>query len=268
VSAESKALSCDEVDDLAAAWALDAITPDERAAIDLHLLSCTRGHPLISECSEAAALLALSLDETAPPPALGHRIMDVAGRPAEASGQAPLAFPVASTRPERGLLRTSAGWWAVTAGVAAVLAVAAIGLGAWGVQQHAQLVAQRTATRSEAAPMSAALQALAAGGSVVRTEAPAPYAPLVLIQPKDGSAAYVLVSWSPAPAGKSYQAWFLRSGQAPQSAAVFSGASSGIEVVRLDGPILGVQSLAVTLEPAGGSSRPTSQPFLVSGLPA
>jgi anti-sigma-K factor RskA len=63
----------------------------------------------------------------------------------------------------------------------------------------------------------------------------------------------------PAPAGRSYQLWTLVDG-APVSAKVFDSDPDGhalVENLALPATVRGVSEMVITLEPAGGSPRPT-----------
>jgi anti-sigma-K factor RskA len=103
-----------EIHELSAAYALNALEPEQRAEFEEHLLRCAECRETVSIFQETAALLAHGVEAPAPPPALGRRIMEQARR--ERANVVPL-------RPR----------WVLpaTATVAAVAACAAIGLGVW-----------------------------------------------------------------------------------------------------------------------------------------
>ena len=68
----------------------------------------------------------------------------------------------------------------------------------------------------------------------------------------------------PAPAGRTYQLWAIKKGQAPVSVGTFNTLPGGRAVITLRMPAGFKPDLsAVTEEPAGGSAQPTQQPFLV-----
>ena len=66
-----------------------------------------------------------------------------------------------------------------------------------------------------------------------------------------------------APAGKTYEAWVIRSGHAAP-AGLFQG-RSGTSVIEIARPVPSGSVVAVTLERAGGVSQPTSKPLVQSG---
>jgi anti-sigma-K factor RskA len=85
--------------------------------------------------------------------------------------------------------------------------------------------------------------------------------------PADGGAHVVLVDLPQAPAGQTYQAWYIADG-APTSAGLMAVGSDGYAVLADDEPLPGTEIFAVTLEPAGGSPQPTSDPIIVGELAA
>ena len=64
------------------------------------------------------------------------------------------------------------------------------------------------------------------------------------------------------PANHTYQLWLLRNGT-PVSAGTFT-MKGGLAVLESDLTLEGYDHAAVTVEPAGGSSHPTTQPVITS----
>jgi anti-sigma-K factor RskA len=103
-----------EIHELSAAYALDALAPEQRVEFEEHLLRCAECRETVSLFQETAAALAYGVETPAPSPALGRRIMEQARR------ERPNVTPL---RPR---------WvFPATATVAAVAACAAIALGVW-----------------------------------------------------------------------------------------------------------------------------------------
>jgi anti-sigma-K factor RskA len=73
-----------------------------------------------------------------------------------------------------------------------------------------------------------------------------------------GQATLSVSGLAAAPSGKTYEAWIIPAGKAPQPAGLFPGSMSA---VRLSGTVPKNAVVAVTVEPAGGSSAPTSTPI-------
>jgi anti-sigma-K factor RskA len=125
------------------------------------------------------------------------------------------------------------------AAVAAVAACTAVALGVWNVSLHDRL---GNAQALQSVPVTGA------SGSLV-------------VSPS-GSAALVLYRLDAAPAGKTYEAWVIRGKRPPAPAGLFAGGGSAF--VPIEGKVRKGSVVAVTVEPAGGSSRPTTKPFAVS----
>jgi anti-sigma-K factor RskA len=67
---------------------------------------------------------------------------------------------------------------------------------------------------------------------------------------------------SAAPSGKTYEAWVIPAGGSPRPAGLFPVGEN--TTVHLRGTVPHNAVVAVTVEPAGGSSHPTSTPFFTS----
>jgi anti-sigma-K factor RskA len=209
------------IHELSAAYALDALDPDEERAFEQHLASCPRCREDVARFTETGASLAFAVPAGEPPSALRERIL------AEARAE---RENVVTLRPR---------WSYAVAAVAAVAVFAAIGLGVWAASLHSQLSGTE------------ALQALplqGARGSVVVG--------------KDGRAAIVVSGLAPAPTGRTYQLWVIR-GTDAQPAGLFA-ANAQTSTVPLSRPVENGDRVGVTLEPAGGSARPTSAPLVTS----
>jgi len=78
-----------------------------------------------------------------------------------------------------------------------------------------------------------------------------------------GAAALVVSGLAPPPAGKTYELWVMR-GTSALPAGLFAPRSRATVVARLSRRVPPGTRVGVTLEPAGGSARPTSRPLVVS----
>lgn len=103
----------DEVHDLAAAYVLDALDPDERRAFDHHLATCGACLVEVASLGRAASALSYAAEGPAPSPELRGRILEAAR--AERTNVVPLRR------------RWTATWTASAAAAAAL----AIGVGLW-----------------------------------------------------------------------------------------------------------------------------------------
>lgn len=96
-----------------AAYALDALEPDEERAFERHLAQCPRCQAELAELGETAASLGFAAPPASPPPELRDRLL-------------------AAARAERSNVVTLRPRWAYpVAALAAVASCAAVGLGIW-----------------------------------------------------------------------------------------------------------------------------------------
>jgi anti-sigma-K factor RskA len=103
----------DELHDLAAAYALDALTPEERRSFEEHLRGCEACRAEVAELAETASALAYGAEPAEPPPRLRESILEAA------RAEQPNVVPLRT--------RWTPRWVAAVAAAAAV----ALGLGLW-----------------------------------------------------------------------------------------------------------------------------------------
>ena len=61
--------------------------------------------------------------------------------------------------------------------------------------------------------------------------------------------------------GETYETWILRE-DIPEPAGLFEPNDAGVAAAPIEGSIEGADAVAVTVEPSGGSSSPTSDPLM------
>jgi anti-sigma factor RsiW len=217
-----------DLHDLTAAYALDALDPDEAREYEAHLARCERCRAELASLSEAAGALAYATEAPAPPAELRARILQQAQR------ERPNVVPLRSR------------WVAPLAAAAAVAACAAIALGVWAASLHGKLDREQRVNAVLGDP-SAARTALAGDRGT-------------LVVSANGRAVLVVRRLGEAPAGKTYEAW-VASGASPQPAGTFEGGPEH-SVLLLDRRVPQAAKVLVTVEKDGGSDVPTSRPFL------
>jgi anti-sigma-K factor RskA len=219
-------VNCEEVRELTGAYVLGALDVDEMHAVEQHLAECSL-HPEIAGLRATAGLLVLATTEREPPAALRDRILLQARGPA----MAPLAL--------KGRHRTFPAW-----PVAALLAMLAIGLLAWNltlIRGRAPEAAVRAVTSGPAA------------GTQLR------------FLPRDHVAILEVAGLSPTSADRVYQAWAIHGSEPPRGVGLFTVSPEGKAHLVLSAEVAPGDVIAVTVEPAGGSAAPTSQPiFLIT----
>ena len=177
----------------------------------------------------------------------------------------PLAAPAGSTSvgttavqipKRRGLSGTT------LALIATGVGVAAIGLGAWAVALSLDDDGNGTTTSAIELQGVQQVVSLLSKPSTERIPLQGSSGKIVLVVGARGYGVLVLDGLSPAPAGKTYQAWVIRpNSDTPQSAAVFSARDV---VVPLTTAVPPGGAVAITLEKAGGVKAPTQTPNLVA----
>ena len=225
-----------ELHDLVAPYALDALDPVERDAFERHLDECADCRAELADLQEAT--LALAFAESAePPPALRERILEAAR---SENGAKVIPFP-------------RRRWvFPATVAAAAAAAVVAIGVGLWANSLSGDLDRERSTNAGYAR----ALQLLGGGAEVTQL---ADGEGGLLVAP-DGEAALVVCDLQPAPKDKTYEAWVIE-GETPRPAGLFRG-GGGCPPVLLERAVPKGAQVAVTLEQRGGVDQPTG-PLLV-----
>jgi anti-sigma-K factor RskA len=260
-------MTCDDVREQAAGFVLDALEPDEMAAVREHLATCPEAHAEIDELAASLPVLAASVPVVEPPARLGARIRaaaeaDVASRadpvaaPAPASSRPVLvaAAPVSAATP-RG---PSAGSWALR--IAAVLAIAV--LGGWNVLLQQQLSSAQAYEESVAEVITAAGQP----GSLTAVLTAEGGGPSGLAAISATGTMTLAMQSLPATDGQQvYEAWVIGGDGVPVPLGSFQVGSAGTASFAADSPLAepGVV-LAVTREPGPGATTPTL-PIVAAG---
>jgi anti-sigma-K factor RskA len=274
-----------DLSDLAAAYALGALTPDEARRFEAFLATSPEAQREVAEFRETAAVLAMEAGAASPAPDLRDRVLAAiaASRvrpfPADRTAVAPPADAPAraASRGLRGFV-----WGALAASVAA-----AIGLGLQ-VQRLARRVGDRDSVvanqRTTLAKQEATLQEQSERLQRLEGTLASIFAPgteLVQLTANGNPDPRIQLFWDrrrnlavlhaanlrPAPAGRTYQLWFIQDGK-PVPSVTFNVEQSGDATVpQVSVPGDGkLSAAAVTEEPAGGSQQPTSAILLVGAI--
>jgi anti-sigma-K factor RskA len=230
--------------DLAEIYALDAVSPSERTAIEEYISAAPKPErdAFDERVRQARETLAASFTaEEEPPAGLFDRI--VAQLPAQPkTAAAPVPDELSGARKRREERGGGSGIrnWLVGVAAAAVIALGGVGVGAYVANQNDPLnqVLQAQDVRQATVDVS--------GGGT---------ATVSISSSKD--AVVVKMNGVPAPpAGKVYQMWLIpKDGSAPVSQGLMDAeALSKPAVVK---GIASAAALGITVEPAGGSASPT-----------
>ena len=227
----------DDIHELTAPYALDALDAHEVQAFEDHLRECERCREEVAVLRATAASLAHDAPAVAPPPELRSRIL-------------------ATARAERGnVVPLRPRWAAPVAAVAAVAACAAVGFGIWAATLDHTLGNREAALRAQARAL-----AVAASPGARRIALTGGHGALVVTP--NGRAALLLSDLPEAGAGKVFEAWVVSSGAATP-AGVFS-AKDRNAAIALERDVPPGATVAVTVERAGGVQQPTSAPIVRS----
>jgi anti-sigma-K factor RskA len=227
-------MNCEEIEELASAYAFGALPDAQRAAVAAHLASCDR-HPEMRELKAVAASRALAAEEMEPPLALKSRLMEAIQADRRAKQSA-----TGTPTPVGRLFETIRGWFAsprLGYGLSAALAVAVVGLLAWNIS----------------------LQGGSADQVVVSVSGSASGRVIYL---KDEKLVVMDVHGLPAlPSDKVYEVWSMSSGRATRHG-LLTTVTGGDASASIPLDISGVSLLAVTVEQAPGVDQPTTSPVL------
>ncbi|MBE8476667.1 anti-sigma factor [Streptomyces justiciae] len=268
-----KLLRRDDPHSLAAPYALDALEPAERTRFEKHLRNCPVCAAEVRALSEDAVRLAWSTAAPAPPamrdrvlaavrttaqeqpvrahePQLPAHVWGTQAPPARSGGPSHAFGSGGAPRARRPLFVPFA-----TATAAAALVVASL-FAVQANQTQDQLNAERAQAR-EIAHVLAAPDARASTGKDARGRSIG-----VVASAAEGQAVVTLSGYDDIPSGRVNQLWLMRPDAQPRSLGLFD-ADTPLVASGLD---KSATSLAVTVEPDGGSAQPTSQPVVQLAL--
>jgi anti-sigma-K factor RskA len=245
--------------DLAAAYALGALSPEEARRFEAFLAGSREAQREVAEYRDVAALLALGGPEAAPSPDLRERMLSrIRGASAH-----PTAAP-----------RRSAPWSALAAGL---VAAAGLGFGYVQLREVRDLRAELSRTMQRLTETSQLLTAREAtlnaifepGVQMFQLTASGDPDPLIqLFWDRERHRAIVHgFKLEQVPEGRAYQLWFIKDG-APVPSVTFKPEPTGhVKLEQIPVPADGeVSAAAVTVEPESGSTRPTTPILLVGPL--
>ena len=248
----------DEVRELLAAYALDALEPEDERAVEAHLATCPDCRREVAALREATASLATGVPAVEPPAALKTRIMRATELEARVEQPSPVILRPAS-RPRN--------WPLAVAALAAALAVVLAGMNLSLNRRVATLTNQvnvfseRLATQEQVLVLLASPSAKTASlkGSV-QANVRFVYDParrqgvLVVGDLGDPGAEFV------------YQLWLI-TGQTPESAGIFRPVAGRSIIVPVQADFVRYQAIAISVERAPtGAPAPSAAPILLATL--
>lgn len=216
----------DDLHELSALYALDALEGSDRTRFEEHLDDCEPCREQLIGLRGAAGALAFAVEGPAPPTELRARILAAA----HAEGQ-----NVVPLRSRRSIVV------AATAAFAVAASAAAVALGLWAASLHHSLAGERSALSILGDPRARHIPLQGRSGELV-------------VAPS-GKAALAVDLPAP-PKGKVYEAWVIDT-NAVQRAGTFTGDRTTLTTRVPNGA-----TVKVTVERAGGVDAPTSTPLV------
>jgi Anti-sigma-K factor rskA/Putative zinc-finger len=254
-------MSHDELKSLIAPYVLGAVSPEETEFVRAHIVACDECMAEADSYATVVSSLALSVDEEPLPDGFIDRVI---ARAHEESQDSAVLTAVASAEPvvaatssenpvtplERPRRRVG-----LPAAAAALLLVAVLA---------GSLIAttnELSDTRSDLEQERDRLAALVDDQGGMRLGGPSGGAVGTML-PTDDGGIFLVHGLEDAPDDHTYQVWLIEDNR-PTSAGTFDP-SEGVGTLEVDEPLEGVDSVAVTIEPDGGSSSPTGAKVLES----
>lgn len=247
---------------LAGAYAVNALTDEERRSFELHLDLCEDCRAEVDELQEAASALAIDV-ELPPPPVLRASVLSAISQtrqlsPITSVEQAPSTQPADPTAvaPESESAPASAPVdelaarrrfrvqpWLAAAAAAAVFAVGGAVWQPW----------------DDKAPQLTATEQVLSSNDAQRVVQPMGDSKITIVRsPSHKKAVFLADAMPEAPFGKAFQLWFDVPGKGMVSAGIIRG--SGAVTIPMQGDATTATGAGITLEPASGSDHPTSAP--------
>jgi anti-sigma-K factor RskA len=248
----SEQMSHELVDELAAAFALGALDPDEARALAEHLATCPEPHEEARAALGAGMAAAMSLEPVQPSGALRVRLMQTVERtPQPWLAAAPPPAPTERTAPARG------GWRdrllpRLMVPLAAVAAAVVIALGAWNLSLQSQLADRDRALRAVA-------DAIASGQAAYRVEGD--HGRGYVVDTAGSGSTLVVADPTSLPADRLYELWLLDAQGTPVAVGTFTPSATEPAVVHVEKDLTGYTTFAVTVE-----SHRVDSPTLPNGL--
>jgi anti-sigma-K factor RskA len=233
-------------EELKDAFVLGALADEERRQFEDYLAAHPERQAEIEELGAVANLLALSPEEHEPSPELRQRIMDVVGAEADRPRAEPRSWPAR--------MREFLGVRGLALGAAALLV---IGLLSWNLILQREIQDLQEQAHRPQFPQDSRMVELKGPG----TEDGAQAQVMILHNER---AVLMAEDMPPVPEEKTLQIWVIED-NVPKPGGLFEPKKEWVVVV-VEAPLDGADQIAVSVEPEGGSRKPTTDPMLAAKL--
>ena len=239
------AMDHEHFEELKDAFVLGALAEEERRDFEEYLAQHPERQAEIEELSAVAKLLALSPEEHEPPPELRRRIMEVV--------EAEAVRPPASRRSVFAWIGELLSARNLALGAAAMLV---IGLFSWSMLLRGEVQDLQGRVQSlQDQPQEPQMVELGGAGTEQGARAK-------VVTLEGDRAVLVVEDMPPVPEGKTYQIWVIEE-DVPKPSGLFRPKQESVAAV-VEHPVGGGDVIAVTVEPEGGSPKPTTEPVLAA----
>lgn len=276
----------ERIEELAALAAAGAATGSERAEVDSLAAADPEVRALARAYGDAASMMALALDEPAPPAQVLETVRQ------RVKGRTPVATPVVDRPVLPFTPRRKKRSPLLIASIAVPLAAAAAFAFLWmqerGERQDAAEIlaglekkldeAQRrerlaagamVAAQRKVEQLEGSLDTMATPHLELATVKPGPEAPTIkiLVDPENRRWVVLAFDLPPAPSDRDYQLWFMPEKGDPVSAGLLEPGpgQSQFGTIAIPADLKNVKGAAISLEPKGGSKTPTADQIKTGG---
>lgn len=244
-----------DIHTLTGAYALDALNDQERAAFEAHLEECRECSQEVHELRLTAAQLGLA-SAIQPPDELKQRVMAAITTTRQLPPEVPEEqAPVAQVIPLR------ARRWPLRAALAAAAAAVLIAT-TFGIQSYSATT-QLQQAQAEVAGISSVLSA---NDARTATGTGATGGTGTVVISRSENKAVLLASNLPSvPSDRTYQVWMIGSHGTVSAGLLQADGADRSRPVIANG-LGSADKIGITVEPAGGSAQPTTQPVMLMNL--
>ena len=277
-----------ELADQAAAYALGALTPAERAEFEVHLANCAQCAADVRSFAPVVGHLPHTGPEAVPSPAVRDRLIAAirkSASPADTPSARRAAAVVDLRTAAEAPSRVAASPARISVYALAASVALAVALGAYAVQLRGRVTTLETRLRetivradtNERLVADARRSAAESQRTVLVLAAPdlaridlagqpaAPQASARAFWSRSRGLVFTASNLPPPPSGRGYQLWVLTAQPAPISAGMLMLDANGRVTAMIDTPqdLPKPVAMAVTLEPEAGVPAPTGDKYLV-----
>ena len=263
----------DRFGELAGAYALGALSPEDRRTFETHLASCAECRRDIRDAAVVCEGLGRAVEQREPPPGLRERVLAAAA----ATPKADPARRDSSTAPRAGGSRGLPVWMLAAASLAAV----ALGLYAWTLHNRLKATeaelqttqsrlttfeTQMTELRRATSETSQAEEVITAADTVrvdLAGQPPAPQATGRAFWSPSRGVVLTASNLPELPVGRVYQLWLVTDSRKISAGLLRPDGAGHMRGVARTPSAIEPKAFAVTIEPEGGVPAPTGAMYLL-----